>query len=399
MLSAHTRRGVERTRRELRWGSDGVRTPRDLRHRSPLVIRPRLLGALVALAVAVAACGGDGDTAAEPTAPPSPSVSATATTGPSEVPSPTVEPTPVAIAPLTGEGVDDLAVEDRPALAVKIENTKAARPQAGLEAADIVYEELVEGGITRFFAVFQSELPSIVGPIRSGRPIDAAILPPYDGILAYSGARDEVTAALHATGATLLVEGRQGFFREPSRKSPHNLFGNAEELVQTGLAVGDPGPATGWLTFTEDPPAGARDCSGPAVGCDGEAYTVVMSPVAESGWLYDETAGVYLRSQNGIPQPTLSGEPVGAANVVILGTQVVDGGCCDSSGARYTDTVLTGEGRAIVLRDGRWYEGTWRKPSADDHIELVTGDGRPMSLKPGKTWIHLAPAGNLPPAN
>lgn len=360
------------------------------------MIRPRLVGVLLALSLVAAGCGGNDDAAADgPPATPSPI--ATPTASPSTEPSPT-PPTPVAIAPLTGEGVDDAAVADRPALAVKIENTKAARPQAGLEDADIVYEELVEGGITRFFAVFQSELPEVVGPIRSGRPIDALLLPPYDGILAYSGARDEVTAALQGTGATLLIEGRSGFYREPSRSSPHNLFGNASELLETGMTVGDPAPATGFLTFTEDPPAGARDCSAVDSGCDAESFTVVMSPVARSGWDYDEAAGVYRRSQNGTPQPTASGEAVGAANVVILATRLVDGGCCDTSGARYTDTELTGEGRAVVLRDGRWYEGLWRKASAGEHLELVTADGRPLALKPGKTWIHLAPTGSLPPA-
>lgn len=361
------------------------------------MIHRRLFGTVLVLALVLAACGGSDDPSAPPSPSPSGTASAPASAAPSPENTPTPEPTPVAVAPLTGEGVDDAAVESRPALAIKIENTKASRPQAGLEHADIVYEELVEGGVTRFFAVFQSELPAAVGPIRSGRPVDAEILPPYDGIFASSGARPEVLDALHATGAVLLVEGREGFYREPSRPAPHNLFGDASQLLETGRTIGDPNPATGWLTFTEDPPAGSRDCSAPDAGCDAEEYTIVMSSVARAGWSFDEAAGVYRRAQNGTPQPTVSGDPVGAANVVILGTRIVDGGCCDSSGARYTDIVFSGEGRAIVLRDGRWYEGTWRKASANHHVELVTAEGRPMALKPGKTWIHLTPVGNLPP--
>lgn len=354
----------------------------------------RLLGAFSALSLVVAACGGNDEATAEL---PSPSpVAETVSPSPSDTPS--QGPTHVGIAPLTGEGIDDTAVLDRPALAVKIENTAAARPQAGLESADIVYEELVEGGVTRFFAVFQSELPDLIGPIRSGRPIDAELLPPYDGILAYSGARDEVTSALQRTGTTLLIEGRSGFFREGSRRAPHNLFGNASQLVATGLEIDDPSPAVGWLTFTPEPPAGARDCSRADAGCDGSEVVVKMSNQAQTGWTYDEPAGVYRREQNGTAQPTVSGDPVGAANVVILGARIVDGGCCDTSGARYTDTVLTGEGRAIVLRDGRWYEGVWKKADATEHLSLETADGRPLTMKPGKTWIHLAPAANLPPA-
>lgn len=361
---------------------------------------PRPLIALLALALAASACGGNEDAAAgSPSPSSSPSVTATATPTPEDTPTPRPEPEPVAVAPLTGEGVNDVSVLDRPALAVKIENSKAAQPQAGLEHADIVYEELVEGGVTRFFAVFQSELPELVGPIRSGRPVDVDLLTAYGGILAYSGARPEVVSALQRTGATLLIEGREGFFREPSRRSPHNLFGNAAQLVETGLALGDPERAAGWLTFDEEPPAGARDCRGAAAGCDGGDHTVVMSPVARAGWTYDADAGVYRRAQNDLPQPTASGDPVGAANVVVLGVRLIDGGCCDTSGARYTDTELTGEGRAIVLRDGRWYEGSWRKAGAGEHLELVTDVGDPMALKPGKTWIHLAPVGNLPPAD
>lgn len=355
----------------------------------------RLVGTLVALSLAVAACGANDDATAEP---PPPSPTETSVASPSASDTPSTAPTHAAIAPLTGEGTDDVEVLDRPALAVKIENTAAARPQAGLEDADVVYEELVEGGITRFFAVFQSELPDLVGPIRSGRPIDVDLLTPLDGILAYSGARDEVTAALQRTGATLLIEGRSGFFRESSRRSPHNLFGNADQLVATGLEVGEPSPAVGWFSFTEEPPAGARDCGGAEAGCDGGSYTITMSKQSQTGWTYDAAAGVYRRAQNGAPQPTVSGEPVGAANVVILAASIVDGGCCDTSGARYTDTILTGEGRAIVLRDGSWYEGVWRKPAAGEPLALETADGRPLTLKPGKTWIHLAPAGNLPPA-
>lgn len=360
------------------------------------MLASRALVALLCLAVLLAACGNEeaaGDVAAP--VPGSPTATADASSSPSPSPSPTPQ---TVVAPLTGQDTTDLDVLERPVLQVKIENSAKARPQAGLEDADIVFEELVEGGVTRFLAMFQSQLPAVVGPIRSARLVDAQVLPPFDGILAYSGARDEVEAALGRIPVVRLIEGRGGFFRDRSRPAPHNLFGDASELVATGQEVGEPAPGRSGFTFAAAPPPGATDCSGPDAPCDGTQLDVRMSNSSVAGWTYDAAAEVYRRAQNGVPQPTVSGVDVGAANVVVLGMQVGPGGCCDTSGARYVATTVSGQGRAIVLRDGRWYELTWRKAGPSDHLELVDADGVTFPLKPGPTWVHLAPRQNLPAA-
>jgi hypothetical protein len=255
----------------------------------------------------------------------------------------------------------------------------------------------VEAGITRFLAVFHSDVPDVIGPIRSGRLVDAGIVPAYSGILVYSGARADVQSALRRTGAVLLEEGESGVYRDRSRRAPHNLYAEGPRVLETGVARGADTPAAAFLTFDDQPPAGARDCTGPDASCDAEQFTVRMSGQAQAGWTYEAGAGVYRRAQNGTPQPTASGTPVGAANVVVLGMRVGPGGCCDSAGSRYVETQVTGEGRAVVLRDGRWYEATWRKPDPAAHLELLL-DGAPLPLRPGPTWIHLAPAENLPAA-
>lgn len=341
-------------------------------------------------ALLLVACGGE-----EPAAKPKPEPAATATeldTEPDSEPESSPMPTGP-FAPLTGVGTSAAAAA-RPPVVAKVENTTAAQPQAGLEDADLVFEELVEGGVTRFLAVFQSTLPSNVGPIRSARLVDAALLPWFDGVLLYSGARDEVQAAVVRTGATLVTEGDPGFYRDRSRRAPHNLFVDAAAALDA-VATDELAPPRWVVPFDAEPPAGERDCDAPAAACDGSHLDVAMSTVYTSGWTYDAPAGVYRRSQNGRTQPTASGEPVGAANVVVLGVPVGPGGCCDTAGSRYVATTTTGDGRAVVLRDGRWYEATWRRGSVSEPLELLL-DGRPMALAPGSTWIHLAPSGNLP---
>jgi hypothetical protein len=288
---------------------------------------------------------------------------------------------------LTGELVDDKVLE-RPALAVKIENTAKARPQAGLETADIVIEELVEGGITRFFAVFQSEVPELIGPIRSARLVDATLLPAFDGVLLYSGGRSDVEAAISGT-AVRLTEGAPGVFRDSSRRAPSNLFARGEDVYATALERDpDLGPPPAWFTFDEEVPSG---------GEDGATIEISMSTQAVAGWTYDASLGGYLRDQNGTAQPTASEDPVVAANVVALGVESYQGGCCDTAGSPYIVSRTTGQGRAIVLRDGRRYEAEWTRARAEDPFLLLV-NGQPFSLAPGASWLHLASNSRLPDA-
>ena len=335
----------------------------------------RLFAATSVVALLLTGCGGPGAKESGP-----------AIAAPSPSPSPTGSPTGPP-APLTGEAVDE-EVAQRAALSVKIENTAKARPQAGLESADIVFEQLVEGGVTRFFAVFQSEVPEQVGPIRSARLVDASLLPAFDGILLYSGARDDVQAAIGST-ALLLTEGAEGVYRQPGRSAPSNLFADGAAVYEAARERdAELGPPPAWFTFDEEVPDG---------GVDGRSIDVPMSAQVSTGWVYSPEEGGYLRSQDGTAQTTVSEEPVVAANVVVLGVGTFEGGCCDTAGSPYvvTDTVDTG--RAIVLRDGAWFEAEWSRTSEEEPISL-TRDGQPLPLRPGSTWVQLAPSARLPEA-
>lgn len=341
-------------------------------------MRP-LAAAVLAAALVLTACGGDPEPAPTPvpetTPPPSPSPTDT-------------ETDPAAAFPLTGVATDDPRLE-QPIVAVKIENTAAARPQAGLEAADVVYEELVEGGITRFNALYHSQLPTEVGPVRSGRPVDVDILSPLGSIFVYSGARPDVTDSLVRAPIALLADtGPPVFSRAPDRPGSHDLMADLPAALEAAGGDDEAGPVPAdWLVFDEQPPAGGE----PA-----DELTIRMSGASHSGWEWDEAEGLYRRLQNGSPQEVTGQGVVGAANVVVLLTETFRGGCCDTAGNPFLDTRFAGDGDGLVLRDGEAFEIHWDKPSVTDHVTFTTADGKPFPLAPGPTWIHLAPLNALP---
>ena len=285
-------------------------------------------------------------------------------------------------APLTGRRYDVLARPGRPVLAVKIENSPQARPHTGLDMADVVVEHVVEGGITRFTAMYHSCVPDVVGPVRSARPVDARFLPAFDPLLAISGARPDVIRKLDRAGIPVLRDGlSSGFYRQAGRYAPHNLFASPRALLRAGKGSAPAASAPGWA-FARRAPAGTPH---------GEV-TVRMSRASAATWRYDPDPGVYRRRHNGRVQTVTGGGHIGVANVVVLRVEHRDGGCCDTSGARYVTVDVTGSGGLVLLRDGVAVAGTWRKRAPDAPLELLDAGSAPLPLKPGRTWIMLAPA-------
>lgn len=310
-------------------------------------------------------------------------------------PEPEPEPEPAGSAPLTGAPLDEAQLEvlsQRPALVVKVANSPSARPQAGLEVADVVIEETVEGGVTRFMAVLHSQLPEQVGPIRSGRLVDADLGSGYGTpVFGYSGGRAEVQARLRSAAMVSLEEGAPGFLRTSDRRRPDNLFVVPETTLEAGIERGAlPLEDAGWV-FDPEPPGGALDCPTDAVDCvdPGEAITVAMSASSQTGWSYDAPAGVYRRQQDGVDSTVTGDGRIGAANVIVLATRHYSPGCCDSAGSPYIESDVIGGDRGVVLRDGRRYEVRWDKPDADAPLRIVTADGDPFPLAPGPSWVLL----------
>ncbi|MEX0705916.1 MAG: DUF3048 domain-containing protein [Nitriliruptoraceae bacterium] len=360
----------------------------------------RALLAVLAGALVLAACSSPDDEA-PPVDPPEAPDAVDEPDVPEEPEGPIGPPSP-----LTGEPVLEELL-DQPLLLVKIENTPQARPQTGLDHADVVIEEVVEFGITRFMVLFHSELPEIAGPIRSARPVDVDLVSAFGrSVFAYSGARAEVQALLSPTPVIRMADdaGDDSFFRATERRAPHNLYLRPAQALEVA-AIRDPEPVPDiGFVFSDEPPAGEDVCPVGAADCDdpGAAITVNMSSTYLSGWEYDATDGVYRRLQNGQPFATsvpgqvgmsTADREVGAANVVLLGTRHYIG----PSGYPETDatTPVAGE-RAVILRDGRRYEARWVKAAQSDHIALQTVDGQPFPLKPGKTWLHLPSTTSLP---
>lgn len=293
---------------------------------------------------------------------------------PDPVPSPTTTVAPLRGTPLSA------AEASRPALAVKIDNHPSARPQLGLERADLVFEELVEGGLTRYAAVWHSEVPDMVGPVRSIRPMDPDILSSLGGIVAYSGGQPRFVAAMEATGMLNLVFDRGDtdlFARTELRQSPHNVVLAAADAVEQHTDLAPPDPQ-----FRYAP--SAADATPVGAGAPTAAVTLRFSPTGEREWNWDPDTGSYQREQDGVIDLDSDGTALGATNVVVLRVGV-------DRGTDVPRTLITGSGEAWVSAGGATMPATWHKASADAPIRLEDVAGNEVSLAPGNTWIELVP--------
>lgn len=318
-------------------------------------------------------------------------------------PSPSPSPKPV-ICPLTGREASKEIDVDRSALAVKIDNSTAARPQAGLDSADIVYEELAEGGITRFMAVFQCSDASALGPIRSARLVDADILMEYAPVLfAFSGANSIVRTKVDSTaGITDIRFGNHGpaYRRERGRPAPHDLFSSSEKLRALSSLRGAPR-----LALRFDPNASAiptptpapRNTISPSVSATattppGKQVSFDYSSSANAtSYTYDPTSNAYLRFQRKVAHKLVTGRQVSAVNVIIMRVRVTQGTIRDAIGNYSPDITVVGEGRLVVMRGGVATEGRWVRETLSRKTRFVDSQGKPINLLPGNTWINLVP--------
>ena len=304
----------------------------------------------------------------------------------------TAAPTPTSVAPLTGLPEADPAMLDRPALVVKIDNADpAARPQSGLNQADVVYEERVEGNVTRLAAVFQSHDANPVGPIRSARTTDVPIIGPLNHPLyAWSGANVAfakiirssplVDVGAEAAGPAYLRLGIGG------HRAPHNLYSSTQALYTHTPAGAIPPPPL----FVYRKPGEAPGFTAKPVASVNVNFGVTGAP---ADWLWDASKGVFLRAQRGTPHVDAAGVQIGPANVIVQFANYRDTGYVDVSGAPVPEAVLVGTGTCWVLTGGKMIEGTWSKPSNEAVTTFVDSTGKPIALTPGSTWVELTPPG------
>jgi Protein of unknown function (DUF3048) N-terminal domain/Protein of unknown function (DUF3048) C-terminal domain len=334
-----------------------------------MIARPvRQLGLVLLCGTLLAACAQL--TAAESS--PSPRV---ASRTPTPVATPAPAPTPkIPYSPLTGLQVPALSQ----VLVVKVDNTRSARPQAGVASADVVYVEEVEDGVTRLAAVFSSTLPPSVGPIRSARTTDIELLTSYGSVtLAYSGANDGVQEELNRSGLRLLNDdlGAPGFHREEGRPRVFDLMGDPAAFLAASRSL----PARD-VGFRFGPPApGGRPVAG----------VTASYPNASIGATWDAAAGRWTMSLDGRPSPAAEGGHLSAATVVVQYVDVEDSGYVDIVGSRTPLVRTVGAGPAVILRDGMAYDGGWNRPSAYSRTSFVGADGAAIPFAPGPVWVLL----------
>jgi hypothetical protein len=332
--------------------------------------------------LALTACSSGGATP-----PPTP---APVTVGPSVEPAKGSAPKPDVPTtwPLTGVATDKVA--DRPAITVKIENTAMARPQTGLEDADIVWEEIVDFGVPRLAAMYQSKTPKEVGPIRSVRPMDPAISAPTHGLLAFSGGQAGVVALVEKSGEQLFSNdaGAPGMYRTHDRAAPHNVYGTPSVWWQHADANHSKAPGPQFLF--------ARDAALAAAVVGGKPATTVafdMTPLSRPRWTWDAKSGTWLRSEGSVPSMSRAGKRLAATNVVSIVASHPNTKFHAQGKAPVPTYDLVGKGTGLIATGGKTIPVTWRKASTDAPMRLYLADGSPALLAPGNTWVELVPKG------
>ncbi|NNN01743.1 MAG: DUF3048 domain-containing protein [Acidimicrobiaceae bacterium] len=287
------------------------------------------------------------------------------------------------VAPLSGLADPSGVSLTRPALSIKIENTPEALPQWGVDQADVVYEEIVNGGITRLLAIFNSHAPSKVGPVRSVRPTDTQILWPLGGIFAYSGGAAYAIASISTVPSLKLIDESSAgaaMFRDPTRYAPHNLYAVAPSLFAFPAKPTPPPPL---FTYRQ----GALTLASSVV----KSFVVPFPSIYPVTWTWDTTTLSWDRTLFASPDVTGTNVRESPKNVIVMWVNYVNGIGTMSS---YAD--LQGSGPAAIFTDGREVHAQWsRGPLKSDVVQYRTASGARVALSPGQTWVELLNTGAL----
>ena len=284
---------------------------------------------------------------------------------------------PPPIAPLTGLPDPGGVANKRCAVTVKIDNRLEGHPKYGVEQADVIYEEVVEGGITRLAAIFNSHAPDRVGPVRSVRKTDQSIVTPIRGVFVYSGGAPYAIASINTAPVVQLDESTAGplMFRDHSRLAPFNLYARVDQMY---ARCKDPAPPPIFTYRKAGTPVGGIPVASVLVGFLG-SYAV--------RWTWDVPSATWKRRIFGAPEYSAAGTQLAPQNVVVMYANYVGGD--PSHGNVGAEAVLTGVGKVEVFTAGREIVGTWRRPDRSKAATLVDAAGNEIALTPGQTWVEL----------
>jgi hypothetical protein len=280
--------------------------------------------------------------------------------------------------PLTGLKVapGKTAGLDHPVLVAKMDNTVASQPQVGLSMADMVVEELVEGGLTRLAAFYYSRVPGNVGPIRSMRASDIDVVSPVHASVVTSGAAGQTIARIKAAHIPFYGQGTTGMYRSTQRVSPYNLFVHLNQVA--AVAKSKPATPPDYLAWgsAKDLPHGRKVTQ----------ISVQFSDAHSTQWAF--ASGSYHNTNSNAP----AGDQFPAASVLVLRVREGDAGYLDPAGNHVPETLLTGSGDALLFHGGRMVAATWHKRKAPTStITLTTKKGQQLEVPAGHTWIELVP--------
>ena len=352
-----------------------------------------------------------------PTATPTntPTSTPTVTKVPTSTPKPTATPTLVAIygaremvdaqrSRFTGELIEDEAIRNRRPIICKISNWEHqyVRPQSGLNSADIIFEHVTEGPITRFSALFHSQTPPVIGPIRSARLIDLELPQMYDAGLCFSGASIGVQDRLDNSifSDRLVRTSWDGYYRSGEDKPlEHTMYANPElfweRLEERGLNTR---PRTwGQMAFVEEKPE-RNDCDFNPTCDDGGYVWISYRRWTIIDWRYDEASGKYLRWAEEEPVIDKNDEQqVAVSNVILLfADHTLDETICENqqdnkclAGSMHID--LMDEGYVTILRDGQRYDGVWQRSRANEMLTFYAWNGDVIPLQLGNSWVQVIP--------
>ena len=323
-----------------------------------------VVGSTIVISSFLASCGGSGSS----------SDTATVVT---EAPTTTVAEV---VYPLTGLPVDDDAAAERPAMVVKIDNHPKARPQFGINHADIIFEENVEK-LTRFAAVFHSDGSDPVGPIRSGRFQDINLLGSLNKpLFVWSGGNAKVSAAIQDSDLVDLswtVANKDGgFTRDDERTAPHNLIAETTKLWTLAPSGAKP-PAQQFVYrgVSDANASTSKDTDGVKISMDG----------VKVHWMWDTATKEFLRFSDDKPHMDSEDVQLAVPNVVVLEVEYSN---------NYSPTSKTvGSGKAYVFTNGVMYEGKWTRDDRLKPFTLTDSAGAPIKLTPGQTFVEVARAG------
>lgn len=311
----------------------------------------------------------------------------------------TLAPAPTDLPPvwsMTGlPGPTDAAL--KPVMVVKIENSTPARPQKGLEFADTVFEEVVEAGITRFAAVYQSQKPEDVGPVRSIRHVDASLASPIADVFVFSGGAGKTMRFVEEKlpfNITVITEGGVGMRRVSERAAPHNVYFKPADVL-AGLAQTNT-PTTGFfvrpsLNVSAQTQASASASPTTVALRKALSIDVHFSNIENPVWKYDVAKNQYLRFERTTPFVNPEKAQLGVDYLVVINCETMDAGYRDPGGNPVPRSVITGQGTGYVFANGTMQHITWTKEHVRDQMSLFDDAGNAYELPTGRSWVSIMP--------